>query len=159
MSKTVRACIVAAGEGAELQGPVGGPLELMLHGDDTGGRFTALVNDVAPGEGPPLHTHDEQDEAWFVARGHLRFRIEDDLHDAPAGSWAFVPKGMRHCFQNVGEEMARIHVMFTPAGMEPFFEAFSSVESEGAGPETFARLGEPCGMRIVGPPLAMSHPR
>ena len=38
-----------------------------------------------PGEGPPLHTHDVQDEAWYVVSGHLRFRIGDELHDAPAG--------------------------------------------------------------------------
>ena len=49
--------------------------------------------------------------------------------------------------------------MFTPAGMEPFFEGFSQVAADDVGPETFRQLGEPCGMQVVGPPLAVSHPR
>ncbi|MCW2927208.1 MAG: hypothetical protein JWM86_1176 [Thermoleophilia bacterium] len=151
--------IVPPGTTPTIHGPVGGPMQLVLHGSRTGGRFSALENVVGPGQGPPLHSHDAQDEAWFVLEGTLRFRIGDDVNDAPRGSWAFVPRGTPHCFQNIGEAPARIAVMFTPSGMEPFFEAFADLAPDEAGPDAFQRLGEPVGMRIHGPQLAVSHPR
>lgn len=152
------AFVVQPGEAMQIRGPVGGPIDLALHGSRTGGRFTALENLVAPGQGPPLHVHDEQDEAWYVLEGMLRFRFGDEVQPAGAGAWAFVPRGVAHCFQNVGDRPARILVLFTPAGMEPFFEAFASLDDGDHGPEEFDRLGAPCGMHVVGPPLAVSHP-
>lgn len=159
MTARTSACVVAPGEGESLQGPVGGPLQLALRGSQTGGSVTALENVVAPGEGPPLHTHDEQDEIWFVVEGDLRFRLDDEVVAAPAGSWAFVPRGTAHCFQNVGDGPARILVLFTPAGMEQFFERFSQLSPDEVSPESFRKLGADQGMTVVGPPLAASHPR
>ena len=159
MTTGTSAIVVAPGDGVSLQGPVGGPLLLALRGSQTGGRVTALENIVAPGEGPPLHTHDEQDEIWFVVEGDLRFRLEGDVVAAPAGSWAFVPRGTAHCFQNVGSAPARILVLFTPAGMEAFFERFSELTPDDVSPEMFQKLGSDQGMTVVGPPLAKSHPR
>lgn len=152
------AFVVLPDEALKIRGPVGGPIDIGLHGDRTSGRFTALENVVAPGQGPPLHLHEAQDESWYVIEGALRFRIEDEIVEAPPGSWAWVPRGVRHCFQAIGDGPARILVMFTPAGMEPFFEAFARLEPGTHGPEVFQRLGEPCGMQVVGPPLAVSHP-
>jgi quercetin dioxygenase-like cupin family protein len=149
--------IVAADETTKLQGPVGGALRLALHGDRTGGRLLTFEVEVGPGEGPPHHTHDTQDEAWRVLEGRLRFRLGDDVQEAETGAWVFVPRGTAHCFQNIGDTPARLLTIFTPAGMEPFFEAFANVAREDAA-GAFATLGEPVGMHVVGPPLAISHP-
>lgn len=159
MTTGAAAFVVAPGDGVTLDGPVGGPLQLALRGSQTGGSVTALENIVAPGEGPPLHTHDEQDEIWFVVEGDLRFRLGDDVVAAPTGSWAFVPRRTAHCFQNAGTSPARILVLFTPAGMEAFFERFSALTPDDVSPEMFQKLGSDQGMTVVGPPLAKSHPR
>ena len=82
---------------------------------------------VGPGDGPPLHTHEAQDESWYVLEGELRFKLGDTMQAAPAGSFVFVPRGTVHAFQNVGPGPARILVIFTPAGMEPFFERFAEL--------------------------------
>jgi quercetin dioxygenase-like cupin family protein len=158
-SSTASGFVVPPGEALQLRGPVGGPIDIGLHGSRTGGRFTALENLVGPGQGPPLHFHDEQDEAWYVLEGSIRFRIGDELALGEQGAWAFVPRGVPHCFQNVGDGPARILVMFSPAGMEPFFESFAQLDEGDQPQQQFALLGEPCGMHVVGPPLAVSHPR
>ena len=41
--------------------------------------------------------------------------------------------------------------MFTPGGMEGFFDAFAKLDEFDR--ETFARLGAEVGMEVVGPPL------
>ena len=150
--------LVRPADAHRIQGPVGGPMFLALHGDRTGGRLFTLEVEVAPGDGPPHHWHEEQDEAWYVLEGDIRFRMGDDVHTVEPGTWAYVPRGTAHCFQNVGREAARMLVIFTPAGMEPFFEAFASVPLGPGRAQAFVDLGEPCGMHTVGPPLAQSHP-
>ncbi len=46
--------------------------------------------------------------------------------------------------------------MFTPAGMERFFDRFAALSA--ADPEAFRRIGGPLGMDVIGPPLARSDP-
>jgi quercetin dioxygenase-like cupin family protein len=150
--------VLGAGEGTTIQGPVGGPLTFKARAAQTGGTLTAFENVIAPGEGPPAHTHENEGESWYVLEGTLRFRLGDELHAAPRGSFVFVPPGVPHCFQNVGDEPARILVLFSPAGMEAFFERFAELPAGPVEPGVFASLGEPAGMRVVGPPLAVSHP-
>jgi quercetin dioxygenase-like cupin family protein len=148
--------IVRPGDGRTIQGPAGGPLAFKVRGDETEGELTVFENVIAPGDGPPAHLHEAQDESWYVLDGMLRFRLDSALEEAPAGSFVFVPRGTVHCFQNVGEDPARILVIFNPAGMEPFFEQFAELPTVEA--EAFARLGAEVGMKVVGPPLAVSHP-
>jgi len=62
------------GEGLSVQNPVGGPLVLKVRGQDTAGALTALESTAAPGEGPPLHVHANEDELILVLDGTFRFR-------------------------------------------------------------------------------------
>jgi quercetin dioxygenase-like cupin family protein len=150
---------VGPGEGATIQGPAGGPLTFKVRGEQTDGALTAFENVVAPGDGPPLHAHSNEDESWYVLEGRLRFRLADERRYAPQGSFVFVHRGVPHCFQNVGETPARILVAFTPSGMEAFFDRFAELPDGPVDPGVFARLGADVGMTVVGPPLAVSDPR
>jgi quercetin dioxygenase-like cupin family protein len=146
------------GEGETVQGPAGGPLTFKARGEQTNGALTLLENLIAPGDGPPLHTHAHEDESWYVLEGALRFRLGEEIAAAPAGSFVFVPRGTPHCFQNIGEEPARIIVMFTPSGMERFFDRFATLPAGPVDPEAFRSIGAQVGMDVVGPPLAATHP-
>lgn len=149
---------VAPGEGATIQGPAGGPLTFKARGEQTNGALTLFENVIAPGDGPPLHTHADEDESWYVLQGALRFRLGDELAQAPAGSFVFVPRGTPHCFQNAGEEPARIIVMFTPSGMERFFDRFATLPAGPVDPDAFRSIGAEVGMDVMGPPMAATHP-
>jgi quercetin dioxygenase-like cupin family protein len=151
MSDGVAAIAVGPGEGPTVQGPAGGPLTFKVRGEQTGGRLTAIENEIAPGDGPPLHTHAHEDESWYVIEGELRFMLGDQLSSAPAGSFVFVPRGTPHCFQNAGDSPARILVMFNPSGMERFFDRFAQLTE--ADPGAFATIGAEVGMDVMGPPL------
>ena len=144
--------VVPPGQGTNIQGPAGGLLTFKARGAQTAGRLTAFENVIAPLDGPPLHTHDQEDESWYILEGRLRFRLGDELQEAPEGTFVFVPRGTPHCFQNVGDDPARILVLFTPAGMERFFDEFAKLEAP-LDPAAFATLGAPAGMQVLGPPL------
>jgi mannose-6-phosphate isomerase-like protein (cupin superfamily) len=65
------------------------------------------------GSGPPyLHVHHEDDEAWHVLEGTLRFRFADRTVEARAGSTVFVPAGVAHTYEAFEE--ARYLVILTP---------------------------------------------
>jgi quercetin dioxygenase-like cupin family protein len=133
--------IIGPGEGTTIEGPVGGPLTFKVRGEQTGGRLTALENVIPPGQGPPLHVHSREEEMFYVLDGELRFRIGETESAAPTGSFVFIPRGTPHCFTNPAETLARILVMFTPSGMEEFFERFAATDT--ATPESFAAAGTP----------------
>jgi quercetin dioxygenase-like cupin family protein len=147
----LRPVALGPGEGATIEGPAGGPLTFKVRGEQTGGSLTAFENVIAPGDGPPLHTHAHEDEAWYVLAGTLRFRLGDTHADAPTGSFVFVPRGTPHAFTNAGSEPARILVLFTPSGMERFFDRFAELESWG--PAAVGQIGRTVGMDVSGPPL------
>jgi quercetin dioxygenase-like cupin family protein len=153
MSEGGKPVHVPPGEGASIPGPAGGLLTFKVRGEQTNGTLTALENVIAPNDGPPLHTHAAEDEAWYVIEGDLRFRLGEEVADAPAGSFVFVPRGVPHCFQNAGTEPARILVLFTPSGMERFFEQFAELPAGPPDPEAFRTIGGTVGMDVVGPPL------
>ena len=156
MTDRIGAVVVGPGDGPTIEGPVRGPLKLKVRGAQTNDGLTALENVIPPAQGPPLHTHANEDESWYVIEGELRFKLGGELHHAPAGSFVFVPRGTPHCFQNVAAVPARILVMFTPAGMEHFFDRFAELSAPDPG--AFRSIGEPLGMDVVGPPLAQSDP-
>ena len=153
MSDAASPIVVGPGDGETIRGPVGGPLTFKARGDQTNGAVTVFENVVPPGEGPPLHTHAEEDESWYVIEGDLRFRLGDEVREAPQGSYVFVPRGTPHCFQNAGEGPARILVTFTPSGMESFFDRLAELPEDSVGPGTFRDIGSDVGMDVLGPPL------
>ena len=153
-----RPVVLAKGEGTTIEGPAGGPLTFKVRGTQTAGALTAFENVIAPGDGPPLHTHQREGESWFVIEGSLRFKLDGEIRQAPAGSFVYVPPAVPHCFQNVGDAAARILVLFSPAGMEAFFDRFAELPPGPIDPGVLARLGRDVGMEVLGPPLAVSDP-
>lgn len=145
-----------AGGGRALENPVGGDVVFKVWGEQTGGSLTAFETIAPPGEGPPLHTHASEDESLYVIAGEMRFKLGDELHAAPAGSFVFIPRGTPHTWQNVGEEPARMLIHFAPSGMERFFEGFAAVDAPDG--RDFETIGAAAGMDVVGPPLAQSDP-
>jgi len=141
-----------------VENPVGGLLTFVLTGDESAGVVTAVETVAAPGEGPPLHLH-EQDELIYLLEGRLRVKLGDDLNEAEAGAVVFIPRGVQHTWQNVGETKARFVVTLMPAApaFERFFVRFGELPASERGHEAFARLArETNAFEVVGPPLSLS---
>jgi mannose-6-phosphate isomerase-like protein (cupin superfamily) len=61
-----------------------------------------------------LHVHHEDDEAWYVLRGKLGFRLGDEELEAGPGSAVFVRRGTPHAYRNAGNEMAAYLLVMPP---------------------------------------------
>jgi quercetin dioxygenase-like cupin family protein len=149
---------VQAAEGGTADHPLGGAVTFKVRGQETGGRVTAFETVVAPGLGPPLHEHANEEETLYVLEGEVRFKLGDRVVSGPPGAFVFVPRRTPHSFQNVGDTPARLLIHFTPSGMERFFEEFADLPPEDTGADVFRSIGAKVGMSAVGPPLAQSDP-
>jgi quercetin dioxygenase-like cupin family protein len=156
MAGEPRGIAVASSEGEVIRSPIGGDVRFVARGAHTDGAMTALDVAVPPGQGPPLHLHHEQDEAVYVLEGNVRWKLGEELSASREGSFVFIPRGLAHCFQNVGDAPARLMITFMPAGMESFFELQAHLSA--FDPEAFRSAAAENGMEVVGPPLAESDP-
>jgi quercetin dioxygenase-like cupin family protein len=147
------------GAGVSVGNPVGATTTVKLRGSETGGTLGACEGSAAPGEGPPFHFHTGYDEIWYSLEGAFRFRLEDDVWPGAPGSFVFIPRGVRHTWQNIGEGLGRFFFVVAPAGFELFFERFAQAPRDAPWLATFQSVGREFGMEVVGPPLAESHPR
>jgi quercetin dioxygenase-like cupin family protein len=158
MPEPIEPFVVTPGGGTMLRGPVAEPTRILASTATTGGAFTALEITIAPGQGPPEHVHAREDEAWLILEGHFRFIADGQLLDAPEGSFVFVPRRVAHCFQNIGSTAGRVLVMFTPGGMERFYETHARLPNALIDADRYQQIATTCWMDVVGPPLARSHP-
>lgn len=121
---------LAPGEGRSLPTPAGGHVTLKVRGAESSGRVSVLEFELPPGAGPRPHVHEETEECIYVLRGELRVHVGDEVHDAAVGSCVFIPRGLQHHFKNMGESRALVLGVFTPAGIENFFEGFAEGVSD-----------------------------
>ena len=74
-------------------------------------QWTAEVGDhwIAP-----LHVHLEDDEAWYVLRGRLGFRLGGDEFEVGPGSAVLARRGTPHTYRNAGDVEAEYLLVLTP---------------------------------------------
>jgi len=61
-----------------------------------------------------LHVHHEDDEAWYVLRGRLGFRLGDEELEAGPGSAVLARRGMPDAYRNAGHEEAEYLLVMPP---------------------------------------------
>jgi quercetin dioxygenase-like cupin family protein len=148
---------IGAGEGERIRSPLGGDVRHLVRGEHSNGALAALEAVNGPGEGPPLHVHTREDETAYVLEGEFCWKLGDELSRSGPGSFVFIPRGVPHTWQVIGERDGRMLVTFFPAGMEGFFDRLSSMTEFDL--EKFREAASAHGMEVVGPPLAVSDPR
>lgn len=109
--------VLLPGEGRILN-VIGDHVVVRLSGEETDGAFSLIEQTSEPGMGIPLHTHDNEDELFFVMKGTMQFQIGDQIIEAPEGTTAWLPRGLPHSFKAIGDTPATASVTILPAGME-----------------------------------------
>jgi quercetin dioxygenase-like cupin family protein len=78
-------------------------------------RVAVIEYTTRAGEEPPEHTHETEDELFYVLRGSLSFRCGDDTFEVDDGGFVFLPRGIRHGYTIRGEGDVRLLVVTAPA--------------------------------------------
>ena len=136
-------------------GPGGGLYEIVTTAKNTGGRFFGFIATEPPSGGPPLHTHDSEDELFVVLEGEFTFTIGGRVKQVGPGGSAVAPRGVAHCFKNCSNDKARMLVAFTPGSIAGFFDYGLPVNGTAPGDEhlleLIGKLGPQYGVTLLGP--------
>lgn len=124
---------------------------LRITADQTGGRLGLFEAEVPPGEGPPFHIHETEDECFRVLSGTFTFWCGTDCVTLSEGGVILVPRGAAHRFQNTGSTPGRLMTIMTPGGFEGFFPACEAAQPET--PEQVGAIAARYNLRFVPPPM------
>ena len=114
---------VGPDEGKELPNPIGGRMVVKLRDGDTAGSFSVHDNVIPAGSPGPLpHLHRDHEETFYILEGELTMRVGERKFTAPVGSFVVIPRGVVHQPSNPTAEPTRVLLIFSPSGMEHFFE-------------------------------------
>jgi quercetin dioxygenase-like cupin family protein len=127
-------------------------MRILLREGDADGTLGAVEMVLPAGQtGPPLHVHARHAESFYVLAGTLTVQVGDTVLTGGVGTWATAPQGTAHTLANLGDDQARVLVLFSPAGFERRFQRML------AGPEEARALADlhehERETRVLGPPL------
>lgn len=124
-------------------------------GAETAGSFSLWEAVVPPGAGVPPHTHDREDEAFYVLRGELviEFEGEPAPHRVGPGGFFFGARRRRHAFHNAGDQPARVLILSAPScGLDRMFAELETATAGGMpGIEKLVAIAAKYGVTIEPP--------
>jgi quercetin dioxygenase-like cupin family protein len=150
MGEARRTVILKPGEGRSID--LGNfQMSVKATAEQTNDAFTLLEADEPPGFGPPMHTHRDAAEAFYVVAGEYIIFVRDEEHTCPAGSFIYIPAGVPHGFR-VGRQPSRKLNLYTPAAMVGYFDELSAALAKGeADPDRLSQIADRYGMDVTGP--------
>ena len=126
-------------------------MSLKAAGAQTGGAFSLLEATEPPGFGPPMHIHHDCAEGFYVLEGEYNIFIEEGEFACPAGSFIYIPAGLRHGFR-VGTVPSRKLNLYAPAAMVGYFDDPSAAIASGdADPARLDEIATRHSMEVIGP--------
>jgi mannose-6-phosphate isomerase-like protein (cupin superfamily) len=97
--------------------------------DETSGDYSVSEWWLEPRtRGADVHQHSE-DHVFYVIAGTMSFFVGDAWCDAPAGSYAVIPGGTPHSFENRGSIRSGFISFNTPGGFEDRMDGIAAALS------------------------------
>lgn len=117
----------------------------------TKGAFSLLEATEPAGFGPPLHTHGDAAEAFYVLEGEYIVFLDEREVACPAGSFIFIPAGIPHGFR-VGTTASRKLNFYIPGAMVGYFDELSEAIQKGeVDPDALTAIAARHSMNVIGP--------
>lgn len=152
----MNAKLVRPDEGKSVRWGPAGVVRIVASDRDTDGSFSIVEVTEDPGSAAPLHVHHGEAEGFYVLEGTLELTCGGDTLTASAGDFVYTPKDVPHTYTVVGEQQARVLLLFSRPGFEGFFaEAGAPLDGPPAGPpdpEAIQRLAAKYDCELLGPP-------
>jgi mannose-6-phosphate isomerase-like protein (cupin superfamily) len=119
---------------------------------ETSGAFVLLeTQEPTPVGGPPLHTHRDAAESFYVIAGAYAMHLDGTDYECSAGTFIYIPPRMPHTFRSLVPDSRKLN-LYTPAAMEGYFEDLTAAISDGVDDAGLDRIAERYEMEVLGPP-------
>lgn len=104
---------------------MGSLLTVLAGRRDTGGAFSLIEATLKPGNEPPAHVHEREDELFYVLDGEVDGYIEAETFRLQPGGCLLLPRMKPHSFI-VRTPRLRMLVLTQPGGIEGYFESMAA---------------------------------
>jgi len=96
-----------------------GPFRIVSRvlGNQSQGTFELYELTLGPAT-IDYHVHRTMDETIGLVEGEIEFVVSGETFRRPAGSVAFIPRGVHHGFTNPGPGKSRVLILFSPSGSQ-----------------------------------------
>jgi len=98
----------------------GALFHFLATGEQANHQYSLIYIEVYKGNEPPAHTHKHEDEAYYILEGNLKFWIGDEMYEAKAGDFIFLPRNIPHKFELLSDRVKEL-MWLTPAGLDKWF--------------------------------------
>jgi mannose-6-phosphate isomerase-like protein (cupin superfamily) len=89
-------------------------------GEETADRYCVSEWWLEPNtKGPGAHSHEENDEIFYVLEGRPSLLVGDSWIEAERGAFLLIPRRTMHDFENRTEARTGLLNVFIPGGFEP----------------------------------------
>lgn len=151
-----RATFIPADKGETLR-IVGDRVRILADAQVSGGALSVVETSTPPGQGPPLHVHQREDEYFYIMDGRAKFSLDGKIIIAEPGAFLVAPRGSVHTFVSLGPQHLRMIVFVTPSGLEVPFRANAALflTKPDAGPAEIGAIFAKHDLAFVGPPLTV----
>lgn len=122
--------------------------------EDTSGRYSLVEVRDEPGSGPPMHRHQQEDEAFYILEGEYEIYSQDGLVTrAGPGTYILVHQGTIQGYRCAGPGPGRMLVIGSPGGIERFFAELDALGRAGEyEPVKVGAVAAQHHIEVVGPP-------
>jgi quercetin dioxygenase-like cupin family protein len=121
--------IIVEPTGGRVVSFLGNHVIFKIQSGQTSGAFSIIEGLYPPGNFTPPHRHEKTDEVGYILEGELGVMVaEEDFRAAP-GTFFVRPKGVPHALWNLTDRPVRYLDMYTPAGMEAWYEELARLVS------------------------------
>jgi mannose-6-phosphate isomerase-like protein (cupin superfamily) len=116
---------------------------------DTNGAYSVVEIVSDPGDGTPVHIHQNENEHFIILEGTAHIAHNDKTFDAAAGTAVTLGKGIPYAWCNLSDSPLRMAVIALPGGCEEILRLIAK-----GGDSDIMALTEKFGVRNVGPMLS-----
>jgi mannose-6-phosphate isomerase-like protein (cupin superfamily) len=103
---------------------MGNVMTFLVNSEQTDGAFSMTEYLSKPGNEPPAHVHDREDEFIYVLEGRVDAYIGKEVFSAGQSEGVYFPKFIPHTFRILTPQL-RMLIWMSPGGFEGYFRDMS----------------------------------
>ena len=120
---------------------MGNVMTFLVNSEQTAGAFSMTEYLSKPGNEPPAHVHDREDEFLYVLEGGIDAYVGKEVFSAGQNEGVYLPKFIPHTFR-IHTPRLRMLIWMSPGGLEGYFRDMSEPARSLGLPEHQANYGE-----------------
>jgi mannose-6-phosphate isomerase-like protein (cupin superfamily) len=144
MSKSNLAALPPFAQGRSLDNSrwyMGNMMTFLVNSEQTDGAFSMTDYLSKPGNEPPAHVHDREDEFIYVLQGRIDAYIGKEVFSAGQNEGVYFPKLIPHTFTILTPHL-RMLILMSPGGFEGYFRDMSEPAHSLGLPQHAVNYGE-----------------